>query len=62
MLSVRYELGFYIQEDGILHSRRLQNLKSYKDTDDSNLVCQETFTGQRFRESLPCSFTDGAQS
>jgi hypothetical protein len=24
-----YELGFYIPEDGILHSHRRQNLKSY---------------------------------
>jgi hypothetical protein len=26
---VRYELGFYIPEDGILQSRRRENLKSY---------------------------------
>jgi hypothetical protein len=26
---VRYELGFYIPEDGILHSHRHENLKSY---------------------------------
>jgi hypothetical protein len=26
---VRYELGFYIQEDGILHSHRRENPKSY---------------------------------
>jgi hypothetical protein len=26
---VKYELGFYIPEDGILHSHRRQNLKSY---------------------------------
>jgi hypothetical protein len=26
---VRYELGFYISEDGILHSHRRENLKSY---------------------------------
>jgi hypothetical protein len=26
---VRYELGFYIPEDGILHSRRRENLKPY---------------------------------
>jgi hypothetical protein len=26
---VRYELGFYILEDGILHSHRHGNLKSY---------------------------------
>jgi hypothetical protein len=26
---VKYELGFYIQEDDILHSHRRENLKSY---------------------------------
>jgi hypothetical protein len=26
---VRYELGFSIPEDGILHSHRRKNLKSY---------------------------------
>jgi hypothetical protein len=26
---VRYELGFYIAEDAILHSHRRENLKSY---------------------------------
>jgi hypothetical protein len=26
---MRYELGFYIAEDGILHSDRLENFKSY---------------------------------
>jgi hypothetical protein len=26
---VKYELGFYIPEDGILHSPRRENLKSY---------------------------------
>jgi hypothetical protein len=29
MCTVRYELVFYIPEDGILHSRRHENLKSY---------------------------------
>jgi hypothetical protein len=29
MFRVRYELGFCIPEDGILHSHRLENLKSY---------------------------------
>jgi hypothetical protein len=28
---VKYELGFYIPEDTILHSRRRGNLKSYMD-------------------------------
>jgi hypothetical protein len=27
--AVRWELGFYILEDGILHSHRRENLKSY---------------------------------
>jgi hypothetical protein len=27
--SVKYELGFYIPEDDILHSHRRENLKSY---------------------------------
>jgi hypothetical protein len=27
---VRYELGFYIPEDGILHSHHRENLKSKK--------------------------------
>jgi hypothetical protein len=26
---MRYELGFYTAEDGILHSHRCENLKSY---------------------------------
>jgi hypothetical protein len=26
---VKYELGFYIPEHGILHSHRRENLKSY---------------------------------
>jgi hypothetical protein len=29
MFAVIYELGFYIQEDGILHSHRREHLKSY---------------------------------
>jgi hypothetical protein len=29
MSPVKYELGFYIQEDDILHSHRRENLKSY---------------------------------
>jgi hypothetical protein len=30
MSLVRYELGFYMPEDGILHSHRSENLKPYK--------------------------------
>jgi hypothetical protein len=29
MSPVKYELGFYIPEDDILHSRRCENRKSY---------------------------------
>jgi hypothetical protein len=29
MFPVGYELGFYIPEEGILHSHRRENLKSY---------------------------------
>jgi hypothetical protein len=29
MFLVRYELGFYIPEDGVLHSHRLENLRSH---------------------------------
>jgi hypothetical protein len=29
MSAVKYELGSYIPEDGILHSHRHENLKSY---------------------------------
>jgi hypothetical protein len=29
MSPVRYKLGFYIPEDGILHSHRRENLKPY---------------------------------
>jgi hypothetical protein len=32
--SLKYEVGFYIPEDDILHSHRRRNLKSYKAGDD----------------------------
>jgi hypothetical protein len=31
--SVKYELGFYIPEDAILHSHCRDNLKSYKENE-----------------------------
>jgi hypothetical protein len=31
MSPVKYELGFYIPEDRILHSHRRENLKSFTD-------------------------------
>jgi hypothetical protein len=39
---VRYELGLYIIEDGILQSHRRQNLKSYE---DALLISQEPANG-----------------
>jgi hypothetical protein len=35
---VKYELGFYIAEDDILHSHRRENLKSYIELTESGLV------------------------
>jgi hypothetical protein len=29
VFPVRYELGFYVQDDGILHSQRRENFKFY---------------------------------
>jgi hypothetical protein len=31
---MRYELGFYIQEDAILHSHRRENLRFYMEVSD----------------------------
>jgi hypothetical protein len=38
MSPVKYELGFYIPEDGILHSDRRENLKSYRTHQDDKSV------------------------
>jgi hypothetical protein len=42
---VKYENGFYIPEDGILHSYRRETLKSY--------ILAQGFTSQR--PQLPCT-------
>jgi hypothetical protein len=34
---VKYEMGCYIPEDGILHSHRREDLKSYKDRYDYDI-------------------------
>jgi hypothetical protein len=39
MSPVKYELGFYIPEDGILHSHRRQNLRSYGSLSDPLAFC-----------------------
>jgi hypothetical protein len=38
---VRYELGFYIPKDGILHSRRRENLRFYNTDNKSRLLLPE---------------------
>jgi hypothetical protein len=38
MFPVRYELGFYIPEDGILHSHRRENLKSFTEISDLKIM------------------------
>jgi hypothetical protein len=35
---VKYELGFYIPEDGILHNHRREHLKSYNDLVDQIII------------------------
>jgi hypothetical protein len=35
---VKYELGFYIPEDDILHSQRRENLKSYDGESNDKLL------------------------
>jgi hypothetical protein len=46
MSPVRYELGFYIPEDDVLHSHRRDNLKPYTLSDlvkfTENLFCKAT--------------------
>jgi hypothetical protein len=37
---LKYELGFYIPEDGILHSHRRENLKSYTGHSISETGCE----------------------
>jgi hypothetical protein len=40
---VKYELGFYIPEDAILHSHRRENLKSYVFAEVSQLLTGDIF-------------------
>jgi hypothetical protein len=45
--SVRYEPGYYNPEDGILHNRRHEDLKSYLD-----ITCLVTIQRGRFHGEL----------
>jgi hypothetical protein len=45
---VRYELGVYIPEDGILHSHRRKNIKSYI-ISFVLLFCSKAILNERFR-------------
>jgi hypothetical protein len=61
---VRCELGFYIPEDGILHSHGHENLKSYKsDTDGSSrATVSEVSIFQRAEQAeTRCSSADAAE-
>jgi hypothetical protein len=42
--SVKYELGFYISGDDVLHSHRRENLRSYTDLFPSSAERRETST------------------
>jgi hypothetical protein len=48
---VRYELGFYISEDGILHSHRRENLKSYTVIRDIYIIEDHRQSDNNFRSS-----------
>jgi hypothetical protein len=50
MFPVRYELGFYIPEGGILHSYRLENLTSYIEYPRPN-ICTK-------KHVAPCTCTE----
>jgi hypothetical protein len=50
---VKYELGFYIPEDDILHSHRRENLKSYV-SDLSVHIQQAECTSRLVGNSLIC--------
>jgi hypothetical protein len=45
---VRYELGFYIPGDGILHSHRCENLKSYIALTDRTLQRRRNVSPVRY--------------
>jgi hypothetical protein len=48
MCPVKYELGFYITEDDILHSHRRENLKSY--------IALKAWTLQQIRNVSPVKY------
>jgi hypothetical protein len=50
--SVRYELGFYVPEDSILHSPRRENFKSYI----ALTVCAHLWRRSVFRVRYELSF------
>jgi hypothetical protein len=50
---VKYELGFYILEEDILHSHRSENLKSYHSSEFTGALLQLLL--KRYPPSLSCS-------
>jgi hypothetical protein len=57
---VKYELGFYIPEDDILHSHRFENLESYMliAVNDFRFLHRETVNINLFAVLLCCVGTD----
>jgi hypothetical protein len=49
---VRYELGFYIPEDGILHSHRRETVKSYIISQKVSIVVNGFLLPARLPENL----------
>jgi hypothetical protein len=54
---VKYELGFYIAEDGILHNHRRETLKSYlKGSHLSDWTCiSPNFNGHNVGKYVPAA-------
>jgi hypothetical protein len=48
MSPVRYELGFYIPEDDILHTHRRENLKSYLELTGWSMYQRCNMSPERF--------------
>jgi hypothetical protein len=61
---VRYELGFYIPEDDILHSHRSENLKSYKKCISQSLgsINQRVTEANDFSAFCPCAVCSDVDS
>jgi hypothetical protein len=61
---VKYEPGFYIPEDGILHSHCRGNLKYCREMRVLHQICGsiEQLAGREVRHLIAALFADGIQS